>query len=93
MRTTVTLDPDVAAQVQALMRERGFTFKEAINQTLRAGLGRCHEGSPYQVPAHDLGLAPGVDLTKALKLASELHSADTDSVRLFDQRRQDPLGG
>ena len=31
MRTTVTLDPDVEAQLRAAMRERGVSFKVAIN--------------------------------------------------------------
>ena len=85
MRTTVTLDPDVAAKVQALMRERGITFKEAINQTLRAGLGRRREVSPYEVPVHDLGLKPGVDLTKALRFASEFE--DEANMRDMEERK------
>lgn len=84
MRTTVTLDPDVAAQVQALMRERGLTFKDAINQTLRAGLGRGGEAVAYEVPVHELGLRPGVDLVKALRLASELE----DEAHLRDQEER-----
>jgi hypothetical protein len=36
-RTTVTLDPDLAAELRALARERGVSFKEALNSTLRRG--------------------------------------------------------
>ncbi len=32
MRTTITLDPDVAALVQRAMAERGLGFKEAVNE-------------------------------------------------------------
>ena len=38
MRTTVTLDDELAARLQAIARERGVSFKEALNSTLRAGL-------------------------------------------------------
>ena len=85
MRTTVTLDPDVAAQVQTLMRERGLTFKDAINQTLRAGFGRGGEAVAYRVPVGDLGLRPGVDLTKGLRHASELE--DEAHLRDLEERK------
>jgi hypothetical protein len=38
MRTTVTLDPDVHRLVQSAVRERGISFKEAVNEAIRAGL-------------------------------------------------------
>jgi len=40
MRTTVTLDPDVERLIRNSMRERGISFKEALNQAARAGLVR-----------------------------------------------------
>ena len=50
MRTTVTLDPDVAARLRRLARERGASFKATINETLRAGLeaGRGSRQSRYE---------------------------------------------
>jgi hypothetical protein len=38
MRTTVTLDPDVQRLLQAAVRERGISFKQALNEAVRAGL-------------------------------------------------------
>lgn len=38
MRTTITLEPDVQALLQAAMKERGISFKEALNSAVRAGL-------------------------------------------------------
>jgi len=38
MRTTVTLDPDVETLIQTVMREKGLSFKQAINAAIRAGL-------------------------------------------------------
>lgn len=37
MRTTLSLDDDVAAQLESL-RERGRSWKELVNTALRAGL-------------------------------------------------------
>ena len=54
MRTTVTIDDDIALQLEQLRAEEGRSFKEVINDTLRAGLearahrdraGRAGEGS------------------------------------------------
>jgi hypothetical protein len=81
----VTLDADVAAKVQELMRERGISFKEAINQTLRAGIGRGIESRPYEAPVHSLGLTPGIDLTKALQLAAEME--DEANLRDLEERK------
>ncbi len=38
MRTTLTLDDDVAAKVEAEARRTGLSFKETINSMLRIGL-------------------------------------------------------
>jgi len=38
MRTTVTLDPDVERLLKTAMRERGTSFKQALNQAVRDGL-------------------------------------------------------
>ena len=39
MRTTVTLDPDVERLIKSAMREKGVTFKQALNDAVRAGRG------------------------------------------------------
>jgi hypothetical protein len=38
MRTTVSLDPDVAAAVDRLRRERSIGLSDAVNELARAGL-------------------------------------------------------
>ena len=40
MRTTVTLDPDVERLIRDSMRERGISFKDALNHAARTGLLR-----------------------------------------------------
>jgi hypothetical protein len=38
VRTTITLDPDAERMVRSIMRERGVSFKQALNDAIRAGL-------------------------------------------------------
>lgn len=78
MRTTVTLDSDVELKLQRLMRERRITFKEAVNSTLRAGLGIGDDGpgrakakGDYSFPTYSMG-EPLMDLTHANRIAEEL---------------------
>lgn len=37
MRTTVTLDPDVERLLRTEMRSKGVSFKQALNDAIRAG--------------------------------------------------------
>lgn len=72
MRTTITLDPDVDQLLKQAMRERGLTFKDAVNQAVRDGLRKpTATPPPFQQRSLHLG-RPKVDLTKALALADEL---------------------
>lgn len=85
MRTTVTLDPDLAAKLRALARERGVSFKDVLNSALRAGLSAEARGRPYRLATRPLGLRRGVDLDHALRLAAELEDAET--VRKLELRK------
>lgn len=79
MRTTVTLDPDVETLVRRAMKERGLSFKKAVNEAIRAGAAP-HRGTPAQFPVHDMG-EPTIDITKALRIAGELE--DEERARGF----------
>jgi predicted transcriptional regulator len=87
MRTTVTLDPDLAAKLRALARERGVPFKEVLNSALRRGLAHDAAGAsaPYRLASRRLGLRPGIDLEHALRLAGELEDAET--IRKLELRK------
>lgn len=85
MRTTVTLDEDVAAAVKRVAQERGLSFKEALNSAIRAGLRpRPSNGRTYRMPSRTLGLRPETDLTKALQLAAGLE--DEERVQALRRR-------
>jgi len=71
----VTLDPDVEALVKRAMRERGLTFKQAVNEAIRAGSGVATEAADVTFPTYDMGEA-AVDITKALRLAGELEDQE-----------------
>jgi hypothetical protein len=78
VRTTVTIDPDLAAKLRQSAQERGISFKEALNTALRAGLGaEAGIARPYRVRPRRLGLRPGIELDKALRLASALEDEET----------------
>lgn len=71
MRTTITLDADVAALLKKVMQQRGLSFKEAVNTSLRAALSTSQSRADYAFPTFDLGV-PAVDTHHALRLASDL---------------------
>lgn len=77
MRTTLTLDPDVVLLIEKRQRERGLTFKEAVNEAIREGLGSGRRRKkPFRTAAASLG-EPNVNLDRALQLAAELEDEET----------------
>ncbi len=77
MRTTLTLDDDLAALLRQQAATLGVSFKEMVNRALRAGLSR--EMAPHDVPVpktipHSFGFRPGVDLDKLNQFADELEA-------------------
>lgn len=62
MRTTLTLDPDVAAQLKRAMRSRGDTLKNTVNAALRAGLALLSTppSAPREFTVRPLDLGPSM---------------------------------
>ena len=85
MRTTVTLDPDTEAIVRRLMRERGLTFKAALNEAIRAAARAGQPAPIVQTPAFDLG-EPRLPIDKALRLAADLE--DEELIRKLAVRNR-----
>ncbi|MDQ6932494.1 MAG: TraY domain-containing protein [Candidatus Eremiobacteraeota bacterium] len=63
MRTTLTLDEDVAAKLEAEARRSGRSFRMVVNETLRLGLlrpPRSPSVPPFKVRPKRLGLRAGL---------------------------------
>ncbi len=77
MRTTLSLDDDVSAQLEQLRARGGRSFKQIVNEALRAGLADLERTMPPRRPgpytrAVSLGtprLASIDDVSEALALA------------------------
>lgn len=64
MRTTLTLDDDVAAGIDEEMRKRGGTLKETVNELLRAGFQAQSETKKikrFKTQARAMGGRAGID--------------------------------
>ena len=59
MRTTLTLDKDVAVQLERIQRERGTSFKKVVNEAIRHGLRQMirapRRGQRYRTRTVSLG--------------------------------------
>ncbi len=77
MRTTVTLDPDVELLLKKTMRERGLSFKEALNQAIRSGAGPHRPAAQrFRQKTYNMGFRPEINLDKALALADAMEDEE-----------------
>jgi len=80
MRTTLTLDDDLAGILRRKAAEQGLSFKEVINATLRSGLtNQMQSVSDKPAPtviARDFGFKTGIDLDRLNQLADELEAEE-----------------
>ena len=91
MRTTLTIDDDLAGLLKRHARERGIPFKEAVNRTIRAGLGEVvarRKGAAPRTVSHSFGLKPGIDPDKLGQLADELEAEAFAGTMHDTPRRQ-----
>ena len=79
MRTTLTLDDDVAAKLKAEARRSGRPFREIVNDTLRRGLAARRTSArrqAFKVDARDLGaLKPGLSLDNVVDLLEQVEGS------------------
>ena len=76
MRTTLTLDDDVAAKLRAEMRRSGKPFRDVVNETIRRGIASQQMPvgrRPFTVSAHDFGaLRAGLSMDNIGELIEQL---------------------
>jgi len=77
VRTTITLEPDVEALIRTAMRERGISFKEALNSAVRAGLTRGKPKRRYFVQkSYSLGGDQNFRWDKAVEAAAAMEDEE-----------------
>lgn len=86
MRTTVTIEPDIAERLKQRALEQETSFKATLNETLRRGLreNRSSDRKPFVQETSDMG-RPRFDLGKANHLAAQLE--DEEIIRELEQGR------
>ena len=73
MRTTLTLEDDVAEQLAQLAKKTDQPFKVVVNKTLRRGLADLSPALPvFEYQSHLGGLLPGIDDRRLNELAWQL---------------------
>lgn len=87
MRTTLTLDPDVAAMLKKEMRQQKATLKETINRALRVGLQAAPNAAtppkPYRMGTLNLG-KPLMNLdstSEVLAILDDIDFAETGKLK------------
>ena len=80
MRTTLSLDDDVAALLEQMRRARDITFKQVVNDALREGLARLTspaETQPFRTQPADLGSCYYPNLDNVWEVLDELERNGT----------------
>jgi plasmid stability protein len=85
MRSTITLDDDVAKALREQARRTGQSFKAVVNATLRRGLTRGDRPGPrlprFAVKPKACGFRTGVDPFRLNQLADELEMEAFEAKR------------
>ena len=80
MRTTLTIDDDLAGILQKRASQQGHSFKSVVNDLLRAGIATSgepiHRRQAVTIHTKPLGLKPGYDPDKLNQLVDELAVED-----------------
>lgn len=76
MRTTFTLEPDVAAEVEAVRRRDGLGISEAVNRLIRAGM--VSQRPVYRYVDRSTALGLKVDITNIGEVLDLLDDADQE---------------
>ena len=89
MRTTLTIDPDVARLLEEEVHRQRKPYKQVVNEALRRGLSSkpsSRKLSPFRVDTFTSGFAPGVDPLRLNQLAHELE--DEEYLRIAREQAE-----
>lgn len=76
----MTLGPETEALIRKAMRERGLSFKQAVNDAIVMGLSSPADRRPFSTPTFALGPAR-VPVEQAIRVAGELEDESLLSKR------------
>ncbi|HEY0966873.1 MAG TPA: hypothetical protein VGD88_05755 [Opitutaceae bacterium] len=79
MRTTLTIDDDLAVEIKRRVRRSGAPFRDVVNDLLRAGMAApaaTATVAPHVTAAHDFGLGSGHDHVRAWDLLAAEDAAE-----------------
>lgn len=85
VRTTLTLDPDVARLIQDAVHQERRPMKQVVNDALRRALAPQTRRERVHLVAHRSAVRPGLDLARLNQLADEL-----EDEAVLDAGRRSP---
>jgi hypothetical protein len=87
MRTTITLDPNVERLLRDCMQAQGVSFKNALNEAIRAGLTQTSRRRPprFVQKSYSLGAEQHFRWDKALSVAEAME--DEEIARKLSLRK------
>ena len=83
MRTTLSLDEDVAAQLENWRARQKLTFKQAVNTALRRGLtelSRPKSRKPFRTKPIDMGACRFPNLDNVWEVLDEAENGGSSSA-------------
>lgn len=80
MRTTLTLDDELASELRRIARQTDQSFKEVVNAALRRGLSQGEKPEaplpPFRVKPKPCGFRTGVDIYRLNQVNDEIEAED-----------------
>ena len=83
MRTTLTLDSDVARLIDEAVHRERRPMKQVVNEALRRALTPETQRERVTLSPHESGIRPGFDVARLNQLADEL-----DDEAILDAARR-----
>lgn len=75
MRTTLTLEDDVASRLRSELRRSGKGLKDLVNEYLRLAMnskGGARQPKPFRVRVSDMGTLPGLNYDNTGELLEQV---------------------
>lgn len=79
MRTTLTLEEDLAQKLKDLSQKMGVSFKSVLNEALRQGLKNLKTSQsqkPYKTDAHPMKLRENISIDNIQEMLADLEGEE-----------------